>query len=43
LATNFKPRKGEIIISNVDSTHSFPLLRVGDGITPAKDLPILNL
>lgn len=42
-AINFRPRKGEIIISNVDSTHPFPLLRVGDGNTLVKDLPILNL
>jgi len=42
-ATNFKPRRGELIISMTDNTHPFPLLRVGDGTTAVKDLPILNL
>lgn len=42
-AINFKPRKGELIISTTDSTHPFPMLRVGDGVTAVKDLPILNL
>lgn len=42
-ATNFKPRRGELIISMADSTYPFPLLRVGDGTTTVKNLPILNL
>ena len=38
-ATNFIPRKGEIIIYSVDSNHSYPRFKVGDGITSAPNLP----
>lgn len=39
MATEFIPRKGEIIIYSVDSNHSYPRFKVGDGITSAPNLP----
>lgn len=39
MATEFIPRKGEIIIYSVDSNYSYPRFKVGDGITSAPNLP----
>ena len=39
VATNFKPLAGELIIYDVDDTHSTPRLKVGDGSTLVNNLP----
>lgn len=39
IATEFIPRKGEIIIYGVDSNHSYPRFKVGDGKTLVSALP----
>lgn len=38
-ATTFKPFKGELIIYDVDSAHSAPRFKVGDGVNVVGDLP----
>ena len=40
-ATNFIPKKGEIIIYNEDTNRDFPLIKVGDGVTNVINLPFL--
>ena len=40
-ATTFVPLKGELIIYDVDSTHSVPRFKVGDGTTLINNLPFL--
>lgn len=37
--TDFIPGKGELIIYNVDDTHEYPRIKVGDGVHLPKDLP----
>lgn len=39
LATTFAPKAGELIIYDVDSNHSTPRVKVGDGSTLVADLP----
>lgn len=39
LANNFYPEKGEVIIYDVDSTHSYERFKIGDGAHLPKDLP----
>lgn len=41
-ATTFKPLKGELIIYDVDSTHSVPRFKVGDGVKVVGDLPFTD-
>lgn len=41
-ATTFKPLKGELIIYDVDSTHSAPRFKVGDGVKVVGDLPFAD-
>ena len=41
-ATTFKPLKGELIIYDVDSTHSAPRFKVGDGVNVVGDLPFAD-
>lgn len=41
-ATTFKPFKGELIIYDVDSTHSVPRFKVGDGVKVVGDLPFTD-
>ena len=41
-AENFIPRQGEVIIYNVDSTHSFPRIKVGDGSSYVNALPFIT-
>ena len=40
-ATNFIPKKGEIIVYNEDTNRDFPLIKVGDGVTNVINLPFL--
>lgn len=42
LATNFIPKKGEAIIYNIDSNYDYPRIKIGDGVTIAKNLPFLG-
>lgn len=41
-ATTFKPLEGELIIYDVDSTHSAPRFKVGDGVKVVGDLPFTD-
>lgn len=41
-ATTFKPLKGELIIYDVDSAHSAPRFKVGDGVKVVGDLPFTD-
>lgn len=38
-ATTFAPKAGELIIYDVDATHSSPRFKVGDGTTLVTNLP----
>ena len=42
LATNFVPLQGEIIIYDIDSTHSYERVKVGDGKTLVSALPFVD-
>lgn len=35
----FIPRRGELIIYDVDDTHEYPRFKIGDGSTGVVDLP----
>lgn len=39
LATNFIPKQGEIIVYDIDSTHSYERFKIGDGTTNVNALP----
>lgn len=41
-ATNFKPKKGEVVIYEQDSSYATPRIKVGDGVNAVKDLPFLG-
>lgn len=41
-ATNFTPKKGEIIIYDRDSTYSYERMKIGDGITNVNELPFIT-
>lgn len=41
-ATGFIPLKGEMIIYDADSTHSYTRLKIGDGETPVSLLPFYD-
>lgn len=41
-ATNFTPMAGEIIIYDIDSTHSYERVKVGDGTTLVSALPFVD-
>lgn len=41
-ATNFKPKDGEVIIYDIDDTHTLPRLKIGDNATVVKDLPFVG-
>ena len=38
-ATGFIPKKGELIIYNIDENFDYERIKVGDGITPVTNLP----
>lgn len=42
LATNFTPKQGEIIVYDVDSTHSYERIKIGDGVRNVNDLPFVD-
>ena len=39
LAENFIPKKGEIIVYDIDATHSYERFKIGDGVTTVTNLP----
>lgn len=41
-ATNFVPKKGEIIVYDIDSNHTYERLKIGDGVTVVSSLPFLD-
>jgi hypothetical protein len=41
-ATNFIPKQGEIIIYDIDSTHTYERVKVGDGNTVVSSLPFID-
>lgn len=42
LATGFTPKKGELIIYDVDSTYSYERVKVGDGTKNVNNLPFVD-
>ena len=38
-ATNFIPRRGQIIVYDADENYGFERFKIGDGITPVTNLP----
>lgn len=42
LATNFTPKQGEIIIYDIDATHDYERVKIGDGTTNVNVLPFLE-
>ena len=40
-AINFIPKKGEIIIYEADSDHSYERMKIGDGSTKVNNLPFV--
>lgn len=41
-ATNFIPKKSELIIYNPDDTHAQARIKVGDGVTKVNDLSFVD-
>ena len=41
-ATKFYPKKGEIIVYDIDSTHTYERFKIGDGVTLVSALPFAN-
>lgn len=41
-ATNFIPKKGELIIYDIDSNYAYERFKLGDGVTVVNSLPFLN-
>lgn len=41
-AINFKPKDGEVVIYDVDDTHTLPRLKIGDNVTTVKNLPFVG-
>ena len=42
LAENFTPKQGEIIVYDVDDTHSYERFKIGDGVQNVNDLPFYD-
>ena len=42
LATNFYPMKGEIIVYDIDETHDYERMKIGDGVKLPVDLPFVD-
>lgn len=40
--TDFVPMDGEIVIYDIDNSHQYQLIKIGDGITKLQDLPFIN-
>lgn len=41
LATNFTPKKGEIIVYDIDANYNYERFKIGDGTSNVNDLPFL--
>lgn len=41
-ATNFIPKQGEIIIYDIDDTHNYERMKIGDGKTVVSSLPFIE-
>ena len=41
-ATNFVPKKGEIIVYDIDSNHNYERIKIGDGEHTPNDLPFVT-
>lgn len=41
-ATNFVPKKGEIIIYDADGNHTSPRVKIGDDVTTVSSLPFID-
>ena len=41
-AVNFKPKQGELIVYDIDDTHSHERFKIGDGINTVGNLPFAN-
>lgn len=41
-ASSFKPKRGEAIVYNSDSEHTYPRIKVGDGNATVANLPFIN-
>lgn len=41
-AVNFIPEKAEHIVYDIDETHDYERLKIGDGVTPVNDLPFID-
>lgn len=41
-AINFIPRQGELIVYDIDSTHDYERIKIGDGTTVVGSLPFAN-
>lgn len=41
-ATNFIPKQGEIIVYDIDSSHSYERIKIGDGMTNVISLPYVS-
>ena len=38
-ATQFIPKQGELVVYDIDNTHSYQRFKIGDGVTPVVELP----
>lgn len=36
---DFIPKKSEVIVYDIDDTHTHERMKIGDGVTPVNDLP----
>lgn len=41
-ATNFVPKKGEMIVYDIDSNHNYERIKIGDGEHIPNDLPFVT-
>ena len=41
-AENFTPKQGEIIVYDIDSTHSYERIKIGDGVQNVNALPFVD-
>ena len=41
-ASSFVPKQGEIVVYDVDSTHTYERIKIGDGTTVVGSLPFVN-
>lgn len=41
-AVNFIPKQGELIVYDIDSTHDYERIKIGDGATVVSSLPFIN-